>query len=93
MGRKTALFYSFMYTTYILHSKKINKFYSGQTDNMVRRLEEHNRGKTKFMNSGSPWLLVFSVTFDTRSEAVILETKIKKRGAARFLQDKGIRVG
>jgi putative endonuclease len=82
-----------MYTTYILYSTKLSKYYVGQTIDMERRLEEHNRGKTRFMASGMPWVLVFSREFNFRSEAVKLESFIKKRGAARFLQDNNLAVG
>jgi putative endonuclease len=82
-----------MYTTYILYSAKINKFYTGQTIDLNRRLEEHNRGKTPFMATGIPWMIVFSAQFSARSDAVKLETYIKKRGAARFLNDNNIQFG
>jgi putative endonuclease len=82
-----------MYVTYILFSYKINKFYTGQTQNLSRRLEEHNRGKTPFLASGIPWILLFSKEFSSRSEAVSLENFIKKRGAARYLTDNNISLG
>jgi putative endonuclease len=76
-----------MFVTYILFSAKINKFYTGQTSDLIRRLEEHNRGKTAFMSGGAPWELLFSKEFNTRQEAIQLEKIIKKRGASRFLTD------
>ncbi|MBN2486103.1 MAG: GIY-YIG nuclease family protein [Bacteroidales bacterium] len=82
-----------MYYTYILYSPSLKKFYTGQTEDLERRFEEHNRGKTLFMKSGIPWELVYSKSFENRTEALRLERKIKKRGAKRFLEDKGIEVG
>ena len=82
-----------MYVTYILFSPKINRFYTGQTEDLERRLEEHNRGKTPFCASGMPWELVFSKKFSSRQEAIKLERFIKRRGAARFLNDNNIAVG
>ena len=82
-----------MYTTYILYSPKLKKYYSGQTMDLEKRIEEHNRGKTRFSASGMPWILVFSKNFTSRTEAIMLESKIKKRGAARFLIDNQISVG
>ena len=81
------LLYFIMYTTYILYSTKINKFYTGHTSDLNRRLEEHNRGKTPFMAKGSPWKLLYSKAHDSRAESIKLEKFIKKRGAARFLKD------
>jgi len=82
-----------MFFTYILYSTKIDKFYTGQTLDIDRRLEEHNRGKTSFSANGMPWQLVFSREFPSRQEAIRLEKLIKKRGAARFLNDNNITVG
>jgi putative endonuclease len=58
-----------MYITYILYSGKINKFYTGQTDNIYRRLEEHNRGKTPGMVKGMPWKIMYLKEFQSRKEA------------------------
>jgi putative endonuclease len=82
-----------MFTTYILYTVKLKKFYTGQTKVLNKRIEEHNRGKTRFSASGSPWIVLFSIEFESRSEAIFLESKIKKRGAARFLADNNIAVG
>jgi putative endonuclease len=79
-----------MFYTYILFSSKINKYYTGHTKDLERRIEEHNRGKTIFMHRGIPWKLIYSASFSSRSEAINLEKSIKKRGASRFLKDQGI---
>ena len=76
-----------MYITYILYSSRINRYYTGQTTNLMRRREEHNRGKTTFMAKGVPWKLIYSKEFYSRNEAIKLERLIKKRGAERFLND------
>jgi len=76
-----------MYSTYILFSESLGKYYTGHTEDVARRITEHNMGKTPYMKSGIPWTLVFTQTFISRSEAMILELKIKKRGAKRFLAD------
>jgi putative endonuclease len=82
-----------MFTTYILHSEKINKYYTGQTIDLERRLDEHNKGKTAFMASGAPWKLIYFKEFNERKEAMALELNIKKRGAKRFLSDISNTVG
>jgi len=52
-------FQSEMYTTYILYSPSIKKYYTGQTTDPNRRIEEHNRGKTPFIAQGIQWQIVF----------------------------------
>jgi len=76
-----------------IYSSVIDKFYTGQTEDIQRRLEEHNRGKTSFSAQGMPWTLVYSKDCSSRSEAIKLQKFIKKRGAARFLIDNNIEVG
>ena len=87
------IFLTDMYVTYILYSNKLKKFYIGQTEDLNRRLEEHNRGKTPFLAAGIPWALIFSKESVSRSEAMRLEKQIKKRGAARYLSDNNFTVG
>jgi len=82
-----------MYITYILYSSKINKYYIGQTVDINRRMEEHNRGKTAFLATGIPWRIVYSKVHTSRTEAIKEEKIIKKRGAARFLIDNEICLG
>ena len=72
---------------YILKSKSTNRYYCGQTKDFETRLKRHNSGRERYTKSGVPWLLVHIITVNDRSEAVILERKIKKRGIKRFLLD------
>jgi putative endonuclease len=76
-----------MFYVYILYSPKIKKFYAGQTDDLEKRLLDHNRGASRFTTKGVPWILVTSFSNTCRSEAIKLESKIKSRGIKRFLQD------
>ncbi|HOI30699.1 MAG TPA: GIY-YIG nuclease family protein [Melioribacteraceae bacterium] len=76
-----------LFTTYILFSQSKNKYYVGHTNDFSRRIIEHNSGQNKSTKFGAPWILVFSKEFFSNSEAIRLETKIKKRGIGRFLSD------
>ena len=76
-----------MFFTYILFSESINKYYVGHTEDLNDRLKRHNAGNGKFTKRGVPWELKWSFESSTRSEAIILEKKIKKRGSKRFLED------
>jgi putative endonuclease len=79
-----------MYIVYILHSESTSKYYTGQTDNLENRLKRHNSGLSLSTKSGKPWGLIYQIGFSTRSEAMNLEQKIKKRGAKRYLLDNNI---
>ena len=76
-----------MYTVYILYSETLKRYYTGQTKDFENRLERHNSKKEKYTKNGTPWKLVWNTDLETRSEAVRLESKIKKRGAKRYLDD------
>jgi putative endonuclease len=78
------------FAVYIIFSSKNNKFYVGQTDNFEKRLERHNLGLVKSTKSGLPWSIIHIMPCNNRSEAMILETKIKNRGISRFLVDNNI---
>ena len=80
------------YMVYILYSDLCKKFYTGQSDNIENRMVEHNNGETKSIRMCVPWRLVWSHHVGTRAEAMMLEKKIKSRGAARYLSDQGIGV-
>lgn len=83
----------FMYIVYILHSPYINRFYIGQTQNFENRLFRHNNGLVKSTKHGKPWELVHKFSVNSRSEALLLEKKIKGRGAIRYLKDNNIASG
>lgn len=72
---------------YILYSESLQKYYTGQTQNLEERLARHNKGLVKSTKNGKPWVLVHSIVCGLRSEAMLLEKKIKKRGAKRYLND------
>jgi len=75
---------------YILYSESSSKYYTGQTDNLENRLKRHNSGLSLSTKYGKPWGLIYNTGFSTRSEAMDLEQKIKKRGAKRYLLDNNL---
>jgi putative endonuclease len=81
-----------MFFVYILYSPSLKKYYVGQTNDLERRLIEHNSGQTLYSSRGIPWELIYKEEKASRSEAMLVETKIKKRGIGRFLYDKGLKV-
>ena len=61
----------------------------GQTHDLEKRIAEHNGEDAGHTKKEQPWMLVWKQCVSTRSEAMILERQIKKRGAKRFLEDIG----
>jgi putative endonuclease len=75
-----------MFYTYILNSKKLNAFYKGETKNISDRLHRHNRGYEKSTKFGTPWILLWKGEKITKSEAKLLERKIKNLSVKRTLE-------
>src|SRR5690606_661840 len=74
---------------YILFSEIRSEYYVGQTTDIEKRLKRHNAGVVPSTKRGVPWTLTLQIQVGSRSEAVVLEKKIKKRGAGRYLKDLG----
>ncbi|MGB5428539.1 GIY-YIG nuclease family protein [Eudoraea sp.] len=72
---------------YILFSKTRSKYYVGQTTDIDKRLKRHNGGIVPSTKGGIPWELVLQIQVGSRSEAIHLEKRIKKRGAKRFIDN------
>lgn len=81
---------SCMYYVYILHNEESDKIYIGQTDNLERRLKQHNdsefdkRSFTK-LNKGK-WKLVHKEVFLTRREAMRREKQLKSSRGRDFIR-------
>jgi len=71
---------------YILLSEKLSKYYIGSTNDLERRLHEHNLGHTAFTKLGIPWSLIFSKEFDTIHEARSEERRLKKCKSRKYLE-------
>jgi len=68
-----------MFTTYAIQSKTRNYIYVGLTNDLKRRIEEHNRGKNRSTKAYIPFELIYNKVFHTRLEAREHE-KILKSG-------------
>ncbi|MCC7298824.1 MAG: GIY-YIG nuclease family protein [Bacteroidia bacterium] len=66
-----------MFYVYILYTEQHKRYYIGQTQNLENRIVRHNSGIEKSTAPWKPWELVLSLQKETRSEAMILEKKLK----------------
>ena len=80
--RKLFLFQ--MYFVYILFSSSFNRYYTGHTDNLPKRLKDHNNGKVRSTRAYRLWVVIHTETYKTKSEAYKREMQIKsyKKGEA-----------
>ena len=65
------------YTVYVLKSLNQNKSYVGFTDNLERRIKEHNQGKSYYTKRYKPWELIYKEEYDNYEDAVKREKYLK----------------
>ena len=71
-----------MWYVHILKSLEYKKSYVGCTDNIARRLNEHNSGKSSYTRRFKPWEIIKTEKFKSYREARIRE-KFYKSGVGR----------
>jgi putative endonuclease len=71
---------------YILQSQTSGKFYVGSTDDLDRRLSEHERGHTPSTRGRGPWKLVRKEPFASLIEARRRELEIKRWKSSRLIR-------
>jgi putative endonuclease len=76
-----------MFYIYILYSESHDKYYVGYTDNIERRLSEHNTNpRNTFTHKYRPWEVaaLFQVS-ESRAEAMKIEKFIKQQKSRKFI--------
>jgi putative endonuclease len=71
-----------MYYVYILRSVKSSKLYKGFTNDLKRRIKEHNSGCSEFTRNNGPWELIYYEAFLSKIDAQ-REEKYLKSGKER----------
>lgn len=75
-----------MFFVYILQSHTNGIYYVGHTDNINRRLFEHNHGKSSYTRNKGPWLLVYSEEHETKALAAKREYEIKSKKKRSYIE-------
>lgn len=72
-------------TLYIIQNTKGN-YYIGVTEDIRRRLAEHNSGKSLATKGRGPWKLVYTETFLSPQEAKRREYQIKQKKRKSYIE-------
>jgi putative endonuclease len=69
-----------MHLVYTLYSEKLNHFYIGATNDLDKRIREHNTVKFKSSSTsrGIPWVIYLSIEGFESEQAYLLENYTKK---------------
>ena len=80
-----------MYYVYILKSSKSGKLYYGYTDNLKRRIKEHQEGKSKYTKGHLPIRLAFYSAFKSKKTAKDFELYLKSGSGKAFTYKRLVR--
>ena len=83
-----------MFYFYVLYSLKDGRLYKGSTSDLLRRLQQHNAGRTPSTKNRRPLILLYFEEFEQKAEAAKREARAKtlEGGVAlkRLLMDKAL---
>jgi putative endonuclease len=79
-----------VYYTYILISEKNGRRYFGSTENLQKRLAEHNAGKVRSTKAYLPYSILYFETFEQKTQARKRELYFKTVNGYKELKLKGI---
>jgi len=74
------------YFVYAIVSKKDNRIYVGISEDVDRRISEHNKGKVSSTKYYTPWILFFSEFVGSSEEAREVEIYYKSATGKRKLR-------
>ena len=77
-----------MWYVYVLRSLKNGRLYTGSTDNLERRLAEHQRGKTRYTRHAGPFELAYFEEHATRLVARRRERALKGGQGRAYLKER-----
>ena len=66
-----------MYIVYAIKSLKIDQIYIGQTNDVERRIREHNKGVVRSTKMKRPWKLIAIQEVENRNKARWIEKCLK----------------
>ncbi len=71
-----------MFFVYLLKSIKDDKLYIGYTNNLRRRIEEHNAGKSMSTKPRAPFRLIYYEAYTSEEDAFQREQNLKLQSRA-----------
>jgi putative endonuclease len=75
-----------MFYAYVLKSLRNGRHYTGSTNNLERRISEHNSGQTKYTRQTRPFELIYKESYNTKLEASKRERFLKTGKGREFLK-------
>lgn len=77
-----------MFYTYVLKSKKDNRWYTGSTKDLRKRFSEHNLGKNFSTKGRGPFELIYYEACKNKEDAFAREKYLKSGIGKRYLKNR-----
>ena len=77
-----------MYFVYVIRSEIDGRYYVGISEDVERRVGEHNSGRTKSTKGYIPWKLVFQEEYEDRKTARKREKYLKSGYGKQWIKEK-----
>jgi putative endonuclease len=80
-------YFNMSHYLYILHSKKADKYYIGESPNLENRHQQHinHHFSKSFTKIADDWEVVLSKKCDSKQDALFLEAFIKRMKSKKFI--------
>ena len=77
-----------MHYVYILYSKKLNRYYTGQSSDPEQRLLQHNDAENNknWTRKGLPWESYLTIVCESKRQAMQIEHYIKKMKSRKYIE-------
>ncbi len=79
-----------MHFVYVIQNMKGRELYFGRTDNLDKRLADHNQGRNFSTKDNRPWEYIYIEGYKSEKDAIKRELKLKNYGNARTYVKKRI---
>ena len=77
-----------IFYVYILHSAKLNRFYTGFTSDIATRMEfHHNPEARKFTAKAQDWRLFHKIKCKNKTQALAVEAHIKSMKSHAYIEN------
>lgn len=77
-----------MWYTYVLQSDKDKRFYTGISNDLRKRLEQHNSGKSTYTKNRGPFTLVYYEACLSQDDARSRELYLKSGMGKRYIKNR-----
>ncbi|MBC7912783.1 MAG: GIY-YIG nuclease family protein [Pyrinomonadaceae bacterium] len=75
-----------LFFVYIIYSAKLDRYYVGHTEDLAKRLNDHNTGLSTYTSRDNSWRLVYSEEFAERNLARMRELAIKRKKSRKYIE-------